>query len=73
MGTEIWKDVIIDGIKYPYQVSNNGIIKSLPRLIIAWNRFKNVERMTKEMILKPASDNRGYKIGYSKTKIKKEE
>jgi len=52
---EIWKDVL--GYEGLYQVSNLGRVKSLPK---SWlNKYKAIIK-TKEKILKPKIDPRGY-------------
>lgn len=50
---EIWKD--IKGYEGYYQISNKGRIKSLPRFRKARNNY-----VSKEKILKPAENSKGY-------------
>lgn len=61
---EIWKDIKdYEGL---YQVSNLGRVKSLPRLITQWNRFKNITYPVPEKILSPRMINDYYSVTLSK-------
>lgn len=53
MNNEIWRDVV--GYEGIYQVSNNGIVKSL-------KRPNSLGVIRKERILKPAINKRGYRF-----------
>lgn len=52
--TEIWKD--IQGFEGLYQISNNGRVKSLERLV----NNKNGKRIVKEKVLKNQINSKGY-------------
>lgn len=66
--TELWRD--IPGYEGYYQVSNLGRIKSLPRLVKSKN---NGVRKTKEILLKPQSDDEGYQsVGLHKENSQKD-
>jgi len=57
MKEEIWKD--ISGYKGFYQVSNEGRIKGLNRIVHGFGSWRNGKRI-KEKILKPILKNPGY-------------
>lgn len=56
MTQEIWKD--IQGYENLYAVSNFGRVKSYDRVL----RSKGVERTTKGKILKPQSNEHGWRV-----------
>lgn len=51
---ERWKDIY--GYKYHYQVSNNGRIRSISRIVKTGKGW----RIVPNIILKPAINNKGY-------------
>ena len=58
MDKEIWKD--IEGYEGLYQVSNFGKIKSLPKFINNNSKSKKIGYYSKEKILKPFYNPKGY-------------
>ena len=57
---EIWKPVPIDGLREKYEVSNLGRIRSIPRRIIARNRWGNAPRTFGQHIIKTHACKGGY-------------
>jgi hypothetical protein len=54
---EEWKEIIINNKKYPYLVSNTGMVKSLDRVV----SYKDGrQRKYKSQIIKPRMDTKGY-------------
>ena len=64
---EIWKP--ITGYEGFYEISNQGRVRSLDRILIG----ENGRRLIKGIILKPSTNNEGYNVvNLSKNKIKKQ-
>jgi len=57
---EIWKPIPIEGLREKYEVSNLGRIRSIPRRIIARNRWGNAPRTFGQHIIKARACKGGY-------------
>lgn len=60
MNKEIWKD--IERLEGRYQISNLGRVKSLPKFVNNNPKSKNIGYETKERILKPFYNGKGYML-----------